>query len=275
MSAHAVLFNGDHRVEIQDAPLFWQDRARSAPAIVPRSRLIDRGEFFELSGTPLTEIGFCSDARFADQSIIANCSASLIAPNLILSAAHCFEKNVVSRACQDYAVVFDYHLDQNTAKIPKSNIAFCEEVLYSHFDLNFTEDLVIFKLNRSIADRKPIPLHLSSLYENLELRMIGYPLGTPQKWVSYGEVKSIETHKHSFKHDLDTFSVNSGGPIFDANTGAQIGVLVRGTGTNYTPRLGSGCYDWSVGKEGDFAEGNTLLTLQATLDRLGVSYEAY
>jgi len=69
--------------------------------------------------------------------------------------------------------------------------------------------------------------------------------------------------KNSFSSDLDTYSVNSGSPIFDRNNGDLIGVLVRGTGANVTS-LGQ-CNDWSQGTQEGFADGNDLLSIKKLL----------
>jgi hypothetical protein len=45
-------------------------------------------------------------------------------------------------------------------------------------------------------------------------------------------------------HNLDAFSVNSGSPIFNADTHKIIGVHVRGLGSN-TSQTEAGCFDWT------------------------------
>ena len=90
--------------------------------------------------------------------------------------------------------------------------------------------------------------------------MIGYPLGISQKVVEDGKVLSVDKKNVSFKHTLDSFSVNSGSPIFSVD-GKQVGVLVRGTGPNLSEREGQSCSDWHVGGAKDYSEGNDLSRL--------------
>lgn len=83
-----------------------------------------------------------------------------------------------------------------------------------------------------------------------------YPLGLPMKIASNGEVISLNPEMTSFRHNLDTFSVNSGSPVFSDGDKSIIGVHVRGTGgrSQYEP-----CMLWSVGTEGkDYGAANTL-----------------
>lgn len=266
-SAHAVVFNSDSRVEARlDAPDFWEEIARSVPALVPKKRLTKVQGGWKLDGPLVKDIGrLCEDEKFIDQKVIANCSASLISPDIILGSAHCFTENQPGYRCQDYAVVFDYALSNQDDPyfIPDENMYFCEKVLYYNFAMDFSEDIMTFKLNRPVTDRLPITLKENKPELGDELTMIGYPMGIFQKFVDGGVVRTLEVDRLTFKHNLDTFSVNSGGPLFDASTGEQVGVLVRGTGSNFQQKPGRSCSRWEVAGDGDFAEANFITKVPA------------
>lgn len=276
LSSAAINFNGDSRIEAQlEAPQFWAQIARSVPALIPKKRLKRTTGGWKLNGPSLEKVGnLCEDEKFSDQKVIANCSASLIDENIILSSAHCFVQDQPGFRCQDYAVVFDFALLNQNAPytIPDENVFFCDELIYHQFAADFSEDIMLFRLDRPVQDRQPVALkkHIPELED--ELVMIGYPLGIFQKYVDGGKVRSVERERLTFKHNLDTFSVNSGGPIFDASSGEQVGVLVRGTGSNFQKQVDRDCSRWGIAQEGDFAEANFVLHVPTILYEASKSF---
>lgn len=267
MSANllAVVYHGDSRVEAQlETSDFWSQIARSVPALVPKSRLKKVSGGWKLDGPLVKDVGrLCEDEKFIDQKVIANCSASLLNETTILSSAHCFTDMHPGMTCQDYAVVFDYALTHQDDPYfaPDENVFFCEEVLYYNFAMDFSEDIMTFRLDRPVLDREPVTLKPSKPELGDEITMIGYPLGIFQKFVDGGIVRTLEHDRLTFKHNLDTFSVNSGGPVFDAKTGEQVGVLVRGTGSNFQSKPNRQCSRWGVAGDGDFAEANFIVDI--------------
>lgn len=264
-NSDASIFGKDDRIDTIMAPTNLQLLARSVPALIQKKNIkkIASGSF-ELQGVDLTKMGFCPDETFAEEKQIANCSASLIGNNKVLTAAHCLNETY---SCDTYNVVFDYKRTevpmQSTHILDDSQIYSCKKILYYKFDQSIVgEDLAIIELDRNVADRDLIQLDVKpNLKVNDPLIMIGYPLGISQKVVDDGRVLSIDSKNVSYKHTLDSFSVNSGGPIF-STAGKQIGVLVRGTGANYVKRPGEGCSVWHVDEGKGFSDANDLSSLK-------------
>lgn len=259
LPAYGVIHGVDDRREANDTstPAVLSDLALSSPAIIESKRIIRKGEKITLTGTPLTKIGFCPDARFAEQTSSVRCSSSLVGEDLILTAGHCVDDDV-KKWCREYSVIFDY---TQGAEIKKSNIYNCKEVVYRNFEMPFGEDLALIKLTRKVVDRTPVQIAKTAVHMGEKLSMIGYPLGIPQKIVDDGKVTAPSESNYSFQHDLDSFSCNSGGPIFNAK-GEQVGVLVRGSGVDFTNPPGRSCYDWGMDSGKDFTEANSLLHLK-------------
>src|SRR5690606_12775284 len=213
--AMANIFNGDSRYEPRlRGTSEVIVRARSVPAFVRTSSLsqLPSGDYQANSWGKM--LNFCSDANFSDQPHVANCSASLISDDLILTAAHCIEN--LGLGCGDYKVVFDFAVGADLELFKKENVYECADVVYYNFDQTMqADDLAIVRLNRKVKDRSPILISNSLPKVGHELSMIGYPLGLPQKADDDGEVTSVDKKNISFRHNLDTFSCNSGGPIFN------------------------------------------------------------
>lgn len=262
--AHAVIHGNDDRTDTIHASTLAQKLAKSSAALVQGKHFkpLPQGAF-EMSGVNLAKYGLCSDQAFADEPSIATCSASFVGGNRILTAAHCLDEKEFS--CEQYKIVFDYKRPSipfsKTYTMNADQVYQCKKVIYTKFDI-FSEDLAIIELDRNVVGREPIKVDPSyQLHKGESLMMIGHPLGISQKAVEDGEILSIDRKNVSFRHNLDTFSVNSGGPIFNMS-GTQVGVLVRGTGPNFERIKGRECDAWGVGGDQDFSEGNDLSPLK-------------
>lgn len=256
------IFDNDDRIDTRFTSASVQEVARSVPALIQKHRIKEVGNNrFALTGIPLSDLHMCQDETFSHESLIANCSASLIAPDKVLTAAHCLEG--ADYKCSTYSVVFDYQSHgEGTEHILDSNQIYqCKKILYFDFKTDLSGvDLAIIELDRMVVDRAPVKIK-KSVSLNEELFMIGYPLGISQKVVESGKVLSVDKKNVSFKADLDAFSVNSGGPIFNLQN-EQVGVLVRGTGPNLEQYDNESCYRWHRGATPlEFSEGNDLSLL--------------
>ena len=133
-SLQASVFNGDSRYEPRlEGSSDVITRSRSVPAIFRNSALKERpsGDYEGINWSP-QNLGFCSDAKFAGQPHLANCSATLIAPDLVLTAAHCLEKADID--CSGYKIVFDFALGANIEVFSREQVYGCKEVVYYKFD---------------------------------------------------------------------------------------------------------------------------------------------
>lgn len=262
LSAHAGIFGADDRAEA----LVETDLARATPALVRKSMLDFSDGLYRAKASGLEGTGLCQDVRFMGQPALANCSASLIAPDLVLTAAHCLEDTTTRLGrCDQYHVVFDYAQDAETRAFRPDQVYGCQKIEYYRYDeWNDREDLAVIRLDRKVTDRAPIKLNFSPVKVGSAVTLLGYPLGLPLKSVNDGTVSAVNAEKLSFRHTLDTFSCNSGGPVFN-DAGEQVGVLVRATTPNMSSRAGTTCYDWGVAKESDWSEANSITHLRGVL----------
>src|SRR5262249_3802646 len=88
-------------------------------------------------------------------------------------------------------------------------------------------DWALIKLDRPVPDRRPLPIRLSGQAPNgTSLAVLGYPKGIPEKYDDGARILNGNTT--TFTSNLDTFSANSGSPVFDKVTGTVEGVLDSG-----------------------------------------------
>ena len=268
-----VIFGDDDRVERYDIvdPQI-REISRSSVALIPKKNLLIQDDNVEILRDSLQDVlGFCEDSNFSHQPQLANCSAALIGPDLVLTAAHCLNDKM-NFGCKDYNVVFDYVEEADgSISLSPENIYNCKEVIHHDFDDRFSStflDLAIIKLDRKVKDRKPLKMEFRSPSIGEELYLLGYPLGIAQKLADNGERTRRKDSPNSFSHNLDSFSVNSGSPVFSAKTNKIIGVHVRGTGGNFQ-NVGN-CRDWNVGTDTDFSEANDLRSIRKIIKKLNL-----
>jgi V8-like Glu-specific endopeptidase len=224
--------------------------AKSTVALIPKERVIkmDDGRYL-LKHKLLTDMfKMCANENFADESIIANCSGSLIANNKILTAAHCVDKDETPHAylrMRDYYAVFNYHKlypAQTEFIVESSDVYELKKSVYHQFDHH--EDIAIFELDRKVEDKTPLKYNRKSHDQvGTPVFMLGHPLGISLKLSDNSNITEVDNKRITFRHQLDTFSVNSGSSVFNAETYEIIGVLVRGTGNNVMDDA-RGCKRW-------------------------------
>ena len=264
----ANVFPPDDRVsfhEVSDPAI--RALSEGSVALVRKSHLsrLPDGRY-QLNGDPLTRwFRMCPDALFAQEPLIANCSGALVAKDVILTAGHCVTKTGEgSTGIHDQVAVFNYRrhtAEQTSYIIEAEDVHELKEFIYHEFVGARDVDLTLIRLERA-SQRKPLTYRrTSTLAVGTPLFILGYPLGTPLKLVDGSEILSYNHPEKAFRHELDTFSVNSGSPVFNALTHEIIGVHARGTGMN-TQRYGRSCDEWRLGDPNkDWEEANYLTPL--------------
>lgn len=256
-SSWAGIINSDDRHEIFDSPIEIQDLSKSIAALVLKSRVEEQpnGDYKLLGSDYIEDFKFCSDERFVStQKLTANCSASLVGESTILTAAHCIDLEG-QYSIENYYVVFDYKYMNDQSEnmiIERKNVVEIKSILHYDFDFPGDKDIALLELSTPVRDRTPLKISKKRIQEGEEIFMLGFPLGLPMKYHDNGYVTDSSTFLdgiHSFTHNLDTFSVNSGSSIFSKNTNEIIGVLVRGVGPNYTLDQERNCNIWGNGDE--------------------------
>lgn len=269
--SYASIFHEDDRRDFFEMPDEIKNVSKSSIALVPKNRLIKKGNFYYPKAQTLKErFKTCDDTKFSDQLSLANCSGVLINSNQILTAAHCITKDMPAYAQDKYYIVFNYHYKKeefNKLKFSEDEVFDLGQAkeLYYNFDRTMFKtgiDLAIYELARKPKfPSAKINLNAPKLSDGVHV--IGYPLGVAKKLSGDTPVTKLLPKTHAFQHELDTFSVNSGSPIFNLDN-EIVGVHVRGTGFNMRKYDGRDCNDWGRGKSGeDYGEANNLTPLKS------------
>ena len=222
-----VIYGDDGRTELADVGADFQQMARSTVAFIPSHKMIYDSIFdvYNFKREP-SYMNFCASERFRTQPRDAECSGTLIAEDLILTAGHCVP---TPKDCKDSKIVFDYKINLNEKTIDsiKSESVFSCKNVMAFKNQKFDTDFAIVQLDRTVTDRKPLEFSTTELTYQDQLMLIGHPDGLPSKVTLNGKVRSLIEERY-FKASLDAFSGNSGSAVFNQLTGKIVGVLVRG-----------------------------------------------
>lgn len=203
--------------------------ASATAAMIGTDHLQTIGGHTTITGKTLGNMfKLCPGERFLQQPVAAMCSGTLIAPDLIMTAGHCYD--LAKANCRDYKWVFDYRVSkdkQSSVTVSNSKIYSCKSVLLKHFDMGSGLDHALIKLDRPVSDREFAKIRAAGLVKvGDELVLIGHPSGLPTKIAPGGFVLSIGTN--SVITNVDAFSINSGSGVFNAKTGELEGILASG-----------------------------------------------
>ncbi|MBA2404566.1 MAG: trypsin-like peptidase domain-containing protein [Bdellovibrionales bacterium] len=225
-----AIYGEDSRMDVYAVtnPLFV-NLAKTTAAMIERSKIKTDGSVSLISGKPLAEMfKLCPAERFRNQPSAANCSGTLVAPDVIMTAGHCYD--LAKQMCKDYVWVFDYKVskeNQSSVTVPSSNVYECDSVLLKEMKLETGMDHALIKLKRPVTDRVHATLRSSGTVKvNDPLVLIGHPSGLPTKIAADAFV--VKVLKNSFTSNVDAFSINSGSGVFNALTGEVEGILSSG-----------------------------------------------
>jgi V8-like Glu-specific endopeptidase len=170
----------------------------------------------------------CPKERFASQLRAGNCSAFLVAPDIVASAGHCFTDD--DDAIKEVAFVFGYAIGASgkaPTKFSPDKVYFGQRVLV-HANIKGGDDYGIVKLDRAVTapGAKVLALNLDPK-KDMKIGVIGHPVGLPTKVAFSTETKILDLKPRRFSSNLDAYGGNSGSAVLDWD-GKVVGILVSG-----------------------------------------------
>lgn len=263
-TADRVIYGDDDRKDVYEVDTTWQARASSTVAIVMGHQVQKTASGYKLETDHYGSVWqLCKSEPFYNQTYGSFCSASLIAPDLILTAGHCV-KNLSQ--CQESRYVFNYsHRSQNgdPTELGEDDVYSCKELIHSQYA---SADFAIVRLDRKVKGYAPLGINRSSgLKKGDGLVLIGNPAGLPTK-VAAGARVLDNSPKGYFIGDTDSYGGNSGSAVFNSNTGLIEGILVRGS-QDFVPTA-QGCYKSNYCKGMSDCRGEDITRIEEVLSYL-------
>lgn len=216
--------------EIQDPEILKV--ADSVASIIPVKYLKLDSNSITITGQSLGErFSLCSHEAYYNQPSAADCTAFVVGPDLVATAAHCISGIGSSRIVFGYRELKDSAGVHTQVVIPNSQVYRVSQVVAQKYDPAGI-DFAILRLDRQIKDHAPLQLENSEQPEKgLLVYVLGHPSGLPLKLADDARIQNISSNGY-FTANLDTFGGNSGSPVLGSGTNHVQGILVRG-GTDY------------------------------------------
>lgn len=234
-STQAVIYGADDRKDyFEEADEAFRQLLRRSTAILVTPDTIDESDpaSVQLLGSTMQDsFSVCPTERFYDQPVVGQCSGTLIAEDLMLTAGHCITS---ASDCRQARWVFNfyYESDGQLATITSEDVYRCTAIVAQKLlDTRTTSfDYAIVRLDRPATPRHtpaPISPVRTFLANSDPLVMVGFPLGLPAK-VARGKVSDPRLDVGDFFGLLiDSYEGNSGSAVYDTQ-GRIVGIDVRG-----------------------------------------------
>lgn len=231
MAKEKAVYGDDNRLEyfqVADAKLQSLFAATAVQIRRDHFSFSDLGVMLNYHQTVGEENSLCADQPYVNQPNPGECSGFLIAPDLLVTAGHCVRDD---EECRQYKWLFDFYYSneyQDLSIFLPQSLHSCSEIVAQEFESGKRDDYAIIRLSPKVTDRAPLRWRTAgeiSLGEGVFA--IGYPLGIPAKMTGIAQVQKNGS-RYFFTANLDTFVVNSGSAVFNAQTLDLEGILVRG-----------------------------------------------
>lgn len=258
------VYERDHRLDIYEVrDPAAQRLSDSTLAMIEHKKLLNRdGKIFIDPYEAKNDLNLCPGERFREQPSVAECSASLISENMVLTAGHCISK----RECGKYAFVFNYKMtsaNSIASEFAPDDVFYCKDVIHNRNSGQL--DFAIVLLDRPVHGHLPVTLANRNAEVGDSVFTLGYPSGLPMKYA--GPAPVSRQNRHYFTARLDSFTGNSGSPVFSENRQELVGILVRGE-KDYIYDRHSRCYRIFVCKQGGRCGDEEVTNVESIQDEM-------
>lgn len=228
-----VIYGTDDRIDVyQETVPLRQQLAKSTCGLINSSSLSDNGNgTFTISTSAYTQGGFppCVGEPYPNQPTAMWCTGFLVAPDLIVTAGHCYDSSDIASV----RFVFGFVMQNvsTAVTVVNANQVYSGIEVVGHA-LSGNLDYAVVRVDRAVTapDADPLEIRRSGTIPlGTQVGVIGHPSGLPMK-IAFGSQTTVRDQGPAgyFVANLDTYGGNSGSPVFNAATGVVEGILVRG-----------------------------------------------
>lgn len=228
----AIIRPPDDRRDYYQVSPELQAIGNSICALIRRASMTDNGNgTFTLNAQTLEQQRgpLCPNEPFANQPAVADCSVTLIAPDIVITAGHCFQATDTGPVLpfETWYFVFDYIMrDANT-----NPVTFNADQVYSGVEMlgrmnvaNTANDWAVVRLDRAVTGRTPVNIRTNgTIAVGQQVITIGFGAGLPMKFSSNATVQNLINF--GFEANLDIIEGNSGGAVINVGTNTIEGVV--------------------------------------------------
>jgi Trypsin-like peptidase domain len=233
-----IVYGEDDRADLYEVEPRLEQLARSSAVALLSPSQLHRTETgsYVIHAPPYAELQeLCPGERFAEQPAAASCSGVLVAPDLVVTAGHCFGVTASGGVdCTNDRYVLGFWLSAPNPEqivIPSDAVFDCQRVLgrvVAPVASACRFDIAVIQLDRPVADATTQSLRATAPQQAERLTVIGYPAGLPVKIDTGAQVMDARAEAGDFfTLSSDTFAISSGSGVFDAE-GTLIGLFARG-----------------------------------------------
>jgi V8-like Glu-specific endopeptidase len=261
-AVNKVIYGEDDRIEYYEVPENLKAAADATVSLWNAENLkldIPSGTYDLKTENFGDKYKLCPGVKFREQPVGAFCSGTLVGEDLVLTAGHCITDE--SR-CGATAFVFGYAVkapgEKARTRIDAGEVYACSKIIKRQWqDATLTTngkamtiygpDFALIQLDRKVTGRKPMSVNRQGgIKKGDSIVATGHPNGLPFKFSSDGSVvKEVEKKSAYFVSNLDVFGGNSGGAVFNLETGLIEGIVVRTADEHFLPSF-DGCNIYTI-----------------------------
>ncbi|MDZ4662601.1 MAG: serine protease [Pseudomonadota bacterium] len=245
-----VIYGSDDRkdlYQVEDANLLALASSTVALMRSETIEVLNNDEVRILGSNFGSRYNLCESEPYRQQDSAAFCSGFLVAPNKIVTAGHCISDS----NCNKTKFVFGFAVKEDgklPSVLPRDYVYACKKVVRTESFADYGADFAVVELDREVNNFSPLALRGDGqIQKGDSVLVIGHPSGLPTKVSGGAQVRDPSPVAY-FVANLDTYGGNSGSAVFNSETGAVEGILVRGE-TDYITKEGANCRVSNVCKD--------------------------